>query len=164
MSTTNHILANKFLNTYPMTNRKIQDALVHASKYIKNIGKKSFWNGEDKGNKYLFLLCVDLEAIIENMSIEHVITEAVDSKEDIIDILEIVFNRYQLIYPNWQREYQLILTLINNDKKNLLDIFSDTIDDVLNYKKMQKSQSKFHTEEKHTLDTLVFSESSDIEW
>lgn len=164
MSTTNHMLANKFINTYPMTNRKIQDALIHASQYIKNVGKISFWSGEDKGKKYLSLLCVDLGTLIEKMSIEHVITESIESKEDVMDVLKIVFNRYQIIYPNWQKEYNLILTLINEGKDDLINMFSDTIDDVLNYKKMQKSQSNLHTERKHTLDTLVFSEDSDIEW
>lgn len=49
MATTDKELANLFISRYPKTNYYMQTILVDVSKYIKNVGKRSFFLGKIKG-------------------------------------------------------------------------------------------------------------------
>lgn len=155
--TTNKQLAKKFAETYPRTNYYIQSILVDASNYLKNVGKKTFFGGEDKGDKYIALLFKDMHNLIEEMSNEYVFTEEVQSYSDILEVISILIDRYSTIYPNWVKEYMFIDVLLDERKDFLINIYQELLDSIIEYNKSNKSI--IYKQEKHTLDNLIFKES-----
>ena len=73
MATTDKELANLFISRYPKTNYYMQTILVDVSKYIKNVGKRSFFSGEDKGDKYIALFYKDFGNLLIWMARSHFI-------------------------------------------------------------------------------------------
>jgi hypothetical protein len=158
--TTNKQLAKKFAETYPRTNYYIQSILVDASNYLKNVGKKTFFGGEDKGDKYIALLFKDMHNLIEEMSNEYVFTEEVQSYSDILEVISILIDRYSTIYPNWVKEYMFIVILLDERKDFLINIYRELLDSIIEYNKYNKSnKSIIYKQEKYTLDNLIFKES-----
>lgn len=155
--TTNKQLAKKFAETYPRTNYYIQSILVDASNYLKNVGKKTFFGGEDKGDKYIALLFKDMHNLIEEMSNEYVFTEEVQSYSDILEVISILIDRYSTIYPNWVKEYIFIDVLLDERKDFLINIYQELLDSIIEYNKSNKSI--IYKQGKHTLDNLIFKES-----
>lgn len=158
MAVTNKLLAKKFAETYPRTNYYMQSILIDASKYLKNVGKKTFFGGEDKGDKYIALLFKDMHNLIENMSSEYVLTETSQSYSDILEVISILIDRYSTIYPNWVKEYFFISTLLDERKDFIINIYRDMLDSIIEYNK--SNIPVINKKEKHTLDTLVFSHTS----
>lgn len=151
--TTDRALAKKFAETYPRTNYYMQSILVDASNYLKNVGKKTFFGREDKGDKYIALLYKDIHNLIEEMSNEYVLTEKVRSYKDILEVVLILFDRYSSIYPNWKKEYTFIYMLLNEKEKFIISIYKDMFESIIEYNKSSHDSGSI---KKHTLDTLVF--------
>lgn len=159
MQTTNYELAKRFESRYPKTNYYLQTLLVDTSKLLKYSGKKSFFTGKDKGEKYYISIVKNFGNLLQNMANEYVLTEQIETKEDIFDVLKILFERYSLIFPNWQSEYALLLMIIEQAKETIYTAHKDLFVEILSFMKMQRSKSpnSINTE-KQSIDSLIFFE------
>ena len=114
---TNRALAKKFSDTYPKTNYHLQTLLVNTSKFLKsNNGKdKNPLTGKNNDASHLRNALHNTKDLLEYMYYEAVFSD-VKSREDIVEVCNILIDRYKIIYPNWANEYHFIQThILTND-------------------------------------------------
>lgn len=157
MATTDKKLANLFISRYPKTNYYMQTILVDISKYIKNVGKRSFFSGEDKGDKYIALFYKDFGNLLIWMANEFVFTQNIENEDDIFNVVDLLFKRYATIYPNWPREYACIEYLLEQKKIAILAIHSNIVSDILlGATEIRSREGCFEGGIKYSFDLLVF--------
>ena len=156
---TNRNLAKQFEKTYPQTKYYLQTLLVNSSKYLKADEKRNAFTGQNNDEKYLSLVLSNVEKLIEYMYHEAVFSN-ISSKEDVLDVMNTIIDRYELIYPNWKNEYYFLRQLIFNEEV-FYDAYSNTINTLISA--FSKQPSTLKSSNKHSLDTLVFTSNNEYQ-
>jgi hypothetical protein len=121
MKTTDFNIATALAAKNPALNRKLQDLLVDASKYLENQGKISFFSGHQKKKSGEFLKTIQGLIIDAASLLNSKITGTSISAMEIVCLISEIKN-FESAYPNWPDEYALLHETLN---EMLLDVAED---------------------------------------
>ena len=153
MATTDHVLDSRFKKHYPKTRKHAQDLFSNTAKRLDGAGKKSFFTGVDKGEKYAIESIKSMYFLIESMQIEYVFTEHVKTYANINTVLNYFFEKFFIdIYPNWPVECRAILDWINNNHFNAQ--YKQLLDEVIAINKERPPHELNSKGELHALERL----------